>query len=120
MITADRFAACTKVLHNPHLLTPVIDWLFHERHTGPSRVALGQTALVCKDWRHISRQTCFWRPLLRQLRPVIGENDESLVHGRGHEGHFAFLCNYGKCLVERQLVVGEVDLLDGLELQMEV
>ena len=57
--------ACAKVLHNTNLLTSIIGWLFHERHTRPYRVALGRTALVCKDWKYMSRQTCFWRPLLR-------------------------------------------------------
>lgn len=81
--TADRFAAYTRVLQDPHLLTPIVGWLFHEQHTGSSRTALGQTALVSKDWTYISRQTCFWQPILQELRPVVGDNDESLVQGRG-------------------------------------
>lgn len=117
---ARPFVACAKVLHNTNLLTPIIDWLFHEHHTLPSRVALGNIALVCKDWRHISRRTCFWRPLLRELLPVVEANDESMVQGHGQEKHFAFLCNYGKCLVEKKVLTGDKDLFDGLELQMEV
>jgi hypothetical protein len=114
--------ACAKVLQSKpgHLLTSIIGWLFHERHTLPSRVALGQTALVSKEWCHISRQTCFWRPLVRALLPAVGSNDESMIQGRGRKGYFDCVSNYGKCLAESHVVTGDSDLFDGLELQIEM
>lgn len=115
-----RVAVCAQVLQDPHLLTRIIGWLFHEHHTLPSRVALGQTALVCKEWKYISRHTCFWRPLLRELRPVVRENDESLTQSRGYEGHFAFLCKYGQCIADEQILMDDMNTFDNFELQMEV
>lgn len=102
-ISTTPSTACAQVLRSKpgHLLTCIIGWLFHERHTLPSRVALGQTAPVSKEWCHISRQTCFWRPLVGALLPSVGANDESMVQGRGCKGYFDCLCNYGKCLAER-------------------
>jgi hypothetical protein len=101
-------------------LTPIIGWLFHERHTLASRVALGQTALVNKEWHYISRQTCFWRPLVRAILPVVGDNDECMVQGRGHESYFTCLSKYGKCLVQKQVKTGDDDVFAGLEMHMEV
>jgi len=119
-VAAGPSGACAQVLQNPHLLSPIIDWLFHESHTLASRVALGQTALVNKEWQYISRQTCFWRPLVRALLPVVGDSDECMVQGRGHESYFACLSQYGKCLVQKQVKTGDDDVFAGLELHMEV
>lgn len=113
-------AAGAQVLHDPHLMTLIIGWLFHERHTLASRLALGQAALMSREWRHISRQTCFWRPLVRELMPVVGDCEESMVQGRGYEGYFACLAQYGKCLVEKRVKTGEGDVLENLEMHVEV
>lgn len=83
-------------------------------------MALGQTALVSKEWCYISRQTCFWQPLVGALLPSVGANDESMVHGRGRKGYFDCLSNYGKCLTGRHVLTGDSILFDCLELQMEV
>ena len=64
-------SATSKVLHTENLMTSIVGWLFHERHTVASRVALDQISLVNKECQRISRQTCFWRPLVRELLPVM-------------------------------------------------
>lgn len=71
-ISTEPSTACAKVLQSKpgHLLSTIVGWLFHERHTLASRVALGRTALVSKEWRRISRDPCFWRPLVRELMPA--------------------------------------------------
>jgi len=38
--------ACARVLQTSHLVTSVVDWLYDGRHSAPSRVMLGMTALV--------------------------------------------------------------------------
>ena len=57
---------------------------------------------------------------MRELLPVVGANDETMVRGQGQENHFAFLCNYGKCLAEKRVGTGDADLFEGLKLQMEM
>ncbi len=104
------------MLEDAQILTSFIGWLLHERDSLPSRMALGQTALVSKEWRNISHQTCFWRPLVRELLLVVC-NDESLVQ---RQGYFARLSQCGKCLAEEEVLMGDHLLFDGLETHMEV
>lgn len=113
--------ACARVLlHDPHLLTSIIGCLVHERHSLPSRVALGLTALVSNEWRRTSRQICFWRPLAQELMAATVVDDESVMDGRDPEDYYKNLCSYGKCLRDRSVVTGHTALLEGLELHMEV
>lgn len=113
-ISTEHSTACARVLQTTPLLSTIVGWLFHERPTLASRVALGQTALVSKEWLHISRQACFWRPLARELMLA------ALREGRDQEGYFDCLASYGKCLVERQVLTGDSALFDGLELHIKI
>jgi len=68
-VAARLFATRAQVLEDAQILTSIIGWLLHERDSLPSRMALGQTALVSKECRrYISRQTCFWRPVVRDSK----------------------------------------------------
>lgn len=121
-ISTAHSTACAQVLNSKTglLLTSIVGWLFHERDTLTSRVALSKAALVSKEWRHISRQACFWWPLVRALLPVVGTNEESLLRGRGHKGYFDCVCHYGYCLAEKQLLTGDSALFQGLEMHIDV
>ena len=83
-------------------------------------MALSRIALVSKEWRHISRQACFWRPLVQALLPPARTNEENLVQGQGHEGYFDCVCHYGNCLTEKHVLTGESAFFEGLEMHMEV
>ena len=116
-IAARSSSNCGEVLHTPLLVSSIIGWFVHKDQPAPSRVALGQTALINKEWRHISRQDCFWRPLVGKLLPVLEEKEEKWVYDRGYDG---YLCHYGFCLTEKEVLTGDNALFDGLEMQMEV
>lgn len=118
--TALASSACVRVFETEHLLTSILAWLFDERHFMPSRMALGKTVLVNKQWWQTSRQVCFWRPLLQELLPIVGMSDESIVQHREPEGHFVSLCKYGKCLTQKRVATSDSDLFRGLQLHVEM
>lgn len=54
------------------------------------------------------------------LAATVEINGEAFMQGRGREGYFARLSQYGKCVAEKQVLTGDSDLFDGLELHRDM
>jgi hypothetical protein len=104
------------VLGDRDLLGCVLGFVGGE--TGRQSVrALGQVALVCRQWREMSLSDGLWEGVEEELVPVLWEEEEE--GGRRVVGRDR-LVRYGRLLVMERRIWSEDDWAAGLELQVEV
>jgi hypothetical protein len=78
-----------------------------------SAKALGQVALVCREWREVSSRKDLWKCVEREVVPALWQEEQG-GSGRGR------LVQYGRLLVAERRVWSENDWSAGLELHVEV
>lgn len=87
------------------------------------RTLLFQLSLVCREWKELTRNNCFWEPIARTRMPLLTIPGNPLVETAGGS-IFAYLARYGKALHEKTRVVeddwcknviGQIEIFDALD-----
>jgi hypothetical protein len=85
--------------------------------TGRQRVkALGQVALVCRQWRDVSSGEALWKGVEQDVVPALWVEGP----GPGRAVNRDRLMQYGRMLLAERRVWNEWDWISGLELHVEV